>query len=59
MFGLGTRELIIIAALAILLFGSKKIPELSRSIVEAIKHMRGAFKDVETPQVNPTDIKKK
>lgn len=59
MFGLGTRELIIIAALAVLLFGSKKIPELSRSIVEAIKHMRGAFKDVETPQTNGTDIKKK
>ncbi|MEY4602503.1 MAG: hypothetical protein RL292_444 [Candidatus Parcubacteria bacterium] len=60
MFGLGTRELIIIAALAILLFGSKKIPELSRSIVEAIKHMRGAFKDADTtPSTNGTDTKKK
>lgn len=59
MFGLGTRELIIIAALAILLFGSKKIPELSRSIVEAIKHMRGAFKDADVPQANSTDTKKK
>lgn len=45
MFGLGTRELIIIAVLAILLFGAKKIPELSKSVVEAIRHMRGAFKD--------------
>ncbi len=45
MFGLGTRELIIIAVIAILLFGSKKIPELSKSVVEAIRHMRGAFKD--------------
>ena len=47
MFGLGTRELVIIAILAVLLFGAKKIPELSKSIVEAIRHMRGAFKDVD------------
>lgn len=52
MFGLGTRELIIIAVIAILLFGSKKIPELSKSIVEAIRHMRGAFKDVDAPENN-------
>lgn len=59
MFGLGTRELIIIAALAVLLFGSKKIPELSKSIVDAIRHMRGAFKDADTAEVASTDQKKK
>ncbi len=47
MFGLGTRELIILAVILILLFGAKKIPELSKSIVESIRHMRGAFKDVD------------
>lgn len=47
MFGLGTREIIIIALLAVLLFGAKKIPELAKSIVEAIRHMRGAFKDLD------------
>ncbi len=50
MFGLGTREIIIIAALAVLLFGAKKIPELAKSIVEAIRHMRGAFKDLDEPK---------
>ena len=44
MFGLGTKELIIIAVIAILLFGSKKIPELAKSLVEAIKHITGVFK---------------
>lgn len=49
MFGLGTRELIILGAIIVLLFGSRKIPEVSKSIVEAIRHLRGAFKDEDTP----------
>lgn len=51
MFGLGTKEIIIIAAVLILLFGSKKIPELAKSLVDAVKHLTGAFKS--------DDIKKK
>ncbi len=47
MFGLGTKEIIIIAVVAVLLFGAKKIPELAKSIVEAIRHMRSAFKDID------------
>lgn len=47
MFGLGTKELIIIAVIAILLFGSKKIPELAKSLVEAIRHITGAFKSAD------------
>jgi len=47
MFGnIGTKEIVIIAIIFIILFGAKKIPELSKSIVESIKHLRGAFKDV-------------
>ncbi len=41
MFGLGTRELVILAAILVLLFGAKKIPELARSIGDAIRHLRG------------------
>ncbi len=44
MAGLGTKELIIILVIAILLFGSRKIPELAKSLVEAVKHITGAFK---------------
>jgi sec-independent protein translocase protein TatA len=45
MFGLGTRELIILAGILILLFGAKKIPDLVRSIGEAVEHIRSGFSD--------------
>ena len=47
MFGLGTKEIIIIAVVLVVLFGSKKIPELAKSIVDAIKHITGAFKETD------------
>ncbi len=59
MFGLGTKEIIIIAVILVLLFGAKKIPELSKSIVDAIKHLRGAFKDVDAKEDNQENTKKK
>jgi TatA/E family protein of Tat protein translocase len=43
MFGIGTRELIIIAIILVLLFGADRIPKLAKSVVDAIKHLRGAF----------------
>lgn len=48
MFGLGTKEIIIIVVIVILLFGSKKIPELTKSIADAIRHIFGAFKDTDS-----------
>lgn len=59
MFGLGTKELIIIAVIAILLFGSKKIPELAKSLVEAIRHITGVFKSGTDVAQNDTANKKK
>ncbi len=44
MFGIGTKEIIIIAVVIVLLFGARKIPELTRGIVEAMRHLRDAFK---------------
>lgn len=44
MFGIGTKEIVIIAAVLILLFGARKIPELARGITEAGRHLRDAFK---------------
>jgi sec-independent protein translocase protein TatA len=47
MFGLGTKEIIIIAAIIVLLFGAKKVPELAKGIGQAVRHIRGGFKDEE------------
>lgn len=45
MFGLGTREIIILAVVLVLLFGAKKIPELARGIGDAVRHIRRGFTD--------------
>jgi sec-independent protein translocase protein TatA len=58
MFGLGTKELIVIAVIFILLFGAKKIPELAKSLVDSIRHMRGAFKDVDDVKLDGDSRKK-
>ena len=45
MFGFGTTELLILAGILILLFGSKKIADLARGVAEAVKILRGSFSD--------------
>jgi len=42
MFGLGTTEIIILAGILVLLFGSKKIADLARGIAEAVTILRGS-----------------
>ncbi len=58
MFGLGTKEIIIIAVVIVLLFGSKKIPELAKNIVEAFKNLTGIFKSDTTSEVTENNKKK-
>lgn len=45
MFDIGTKEIIIIAVVLILLFGAKKIPELADGIAEAVRKLRKGFTD--------------
>jgi len=47
MFGLDAKEIIIVVGVVVLLFGSKKIPELAKSIADGIRHLRGVFSDNE------------
>jgi sec-independent protein translocase protein TatA len=41
----GAPELIIILAIVLLLFGGKKLPELTRSMGESVKNLREGFNE--------------
>ena len=45
MFGLGTTEILVLAVVLVLLFGTKKVPELARGIGDAIRNIRDGFSD--------------
>lgn len=44
---IGTTELIIIAAIIVLLFGGKKIPEFFKGLAEAVKEFKKASSESE------------
>jgi len=47
MFGLGPRELLILVAILVLLFGGKKITEFARGIGHAKREFKKGFSDEE------------
>ena len=53
LWSLGVREMILILAVVLLLFGGKKIPELIRGIGRGIREFRDAKNDKkENPETN-------
>ena len=55
MFGLGRfEELIVILAIILVLFGGKKLPELSKGLGDSIRELRKAFKDDVTEDTKDT-----
>lgn len=56
MFGsIGTPELLMIMLVILLLFGSKKLPELARGIGKGIRQFRKAMEDVKE-EIDLSDI---
>lgn len=45
MFGIGVQELVIVLVIVLVLFGGKKLPELSKGIGDAIVNIRKGFSD--------------
>ena len=47
MFGLGPTELIIIFVVILLVFGPKRLPEMGRSLGQAIREFRSAGRELQ------------
>lgn len=56
---LGPMELVAIIAVAVLLFGGKKIPELAKGLGEGIKNFKSAIKQEEEKPAATTANKEK
>lgn len=54
--GLGSTELLVILALALLLFGGTKLPGLARGLGQSIKEFKKASRDDD--EVKPSEPKK-
>ncbi len=52
--GIGLTEGLLIAAIIILLFGSKKLPELGKGMGEAIKNFKSGMKGEDSKEEEKT-----
>jgi sec-independent protein translocase protein TatA len=59
MGGLGTSELIVIAVVALILFGPSKIPEFARSLGRAVSQFKKGLKDGIDEADSTHDVAKK
>lgn len=55
MFGLGLPELLVILVIALLVFGTKRLPEMGSSLGKAIRGFKGSMEgDARGPATSPT-----
>lgn len=54
---IGTTELLLIAAIALLLFGGKKLPELMRGLGKGVREFKEGVKEVTNITEDTTEAK--
>jgi sec-independent protein translocase protein TatA len=68
MYGIGIPELIIVLALALVVFGAGKLPDIGRGLGKAIKEFKAASKELtggesagleDEPARKPAEVSKK
>ena len=47
--GIGTSELLVIGGIIVLLFGSKRLPEVGRGIARGIQELKKGLREGDTP----------
>lgn len=52
---IGTSELLLIAALVLLLFGGKKLPEMMKGLGQGVKSFKDGMKEIQEPEELKTD----
>jgi sec-independent protein translocase protein TatA len=53
---IGMGELLVILIVVLLLFGSKKIPEIAQGLGKGIREFKKSIKEVEEQITTPTDV---
>ena len=59
MFGLNPIELLIIGSIIVLLFGTKKLPELGSGLGQAINNFKKSFNEAQAIDVTPKETAEK
>jgi|GEM_PF-270946 len=57
MFGLGTPELLVIGAIAFMIFGGKRLPELGAGLGKGISSFKKGLRDIDESQEKTERIK--
>ena len=55
MYGIGMQELLLILVIVVLIFGSKKLPEIGGGLGKAIRNFKRASSEPDEIDITPND----
>ena len=57
MFGIGLQELLVILLIVVIIFGAKRLPELSSSLGKAIRNFKRSMSEPDEIDITPDENK--